>query len=143
MPQKECGSNCRCSWRKQGSENMLGNLGNKVGKKMYLGTAVSLDNFSVLCNRAVARQQMIRNCCIHQAGLKHRTFGFPSHLMQCFLSLGGSYLEMSVKGGCIQLTYIFNSHDISVLNLAIKIYFECVCVCHVNSCLQVVFHLIK
>lgn len=112
-------------------------------KKNVLGTTVSLDHFSVLCNRAVARQQMIRNCCIQQAGLKYRTFGFPSHLTQCFLSLGRSYLEMSVKGGCIQLAYSFNSHDISVLNLAIKIFFECVCVCNVNSCLQVVFHLVK
>lgn len=48
-----------------------------------------------------------------------------------------------MKGGSIQLARSFNSHDVSVLNFAIKIFFKCVCVFNVNSCLEVVFHLMK
>lgn len=87
---------------------------------MYLGTTVSLDHFSVLCNRAVARQQMIRNCCIQQAGLKHRTFGFPPHLMQCFLSLGHPILRCLWREAPFNLNAALISLTFQCLTLQLK-----------------------
>lgn len=37
----------------------------------------------------------------------------------------------------------FNSHDILVLNFAIKILFKCIFLCNANSSLQLNFHLMR
>jgi len=51
---------------KEGSGNMVMNLGNYKGRKTVIGNHCSFVLFSILCNRAIRKQQMTRNYCIQQ-----------------------------------------------------------------------------